>query len=389
MDKSRGQQLLTEAQKGRHEEFKSFARLEVEPFAEQWDREQRLPESVLAKLAKRGYLGCSLPREYDGQGWDTVTFGLLNEALGRGSSALTDVVTVQAMVSMVLLKWGTTEQKRKWLPPLAKGEMIGAFALTEPGAGSALQSLSTGFTRNSEGHALLLNGNKKWISCAQFAEVFLVFGILDQRPAACLVPRDTPGLHIEPISDLMGFRAAGLAQLHFQDMEMPTANLVGKPGFALSHVAPVGLHYGRISAACSALGLLRGCFEESITYAATRNIGDKTVGDLGMIRSLLARMGTDLRAGSLLCHNACCAEDDHLPDVFEKTLMAKYFTSRAAVRAASDAVQIRGASGCHGSSPVSRYYRDAKIMEIIEGTTQIHEDVLGKIFVDQAGRIGQ
>ena len=164
MDKSRGQQLLTEVQKGRHEEFKSFARLEVEPFAEQWDREQRLPESVLAKLAKRGYLGCSLPREYDGQGWDTVTFGLLNEALGRGSSALTDVVTVQAMVSMVLLKWGTTEQKRKWLPPLAKGEMIGAFALTEPDAGSALQSLSTGFTKNSVGHALLLNGNKKWIS---------------------------------------------------------------------------------------------------------------------------------------------------------------------------------------------------------------------------------
>jgi alkylation response protein AidB-like acyl-CoA dehydrogenase len=382
-------QLLTDSQKGKHKEFKTFVALNVEPFAEQWDRDQRLPDAMLSKLAQCGYLGCSLPPDYGGKGWDIVTFGLLNEAFGRASPALTGVLTVQAMVSMALLKWGTAEQKRKWLPPLAKGEMIGAFALTEPGAGSALQSLATEFTQHSEGHPLVLNGSKKWISCAQFAAVFLVFGTLGQRSVACVVPRETPGVHVEPIADLMGFRAAGLAELHFQDVEVPSANVVGKPGFALSHVAPVGLHYGRISTACSALGLLRGCFEESIAHAATRKIGDKSEGDIGMIRSLIARMGTDLEAGSLLCHNACRAEDAHLPEVFEKTLMAKYFTSRAAVRAASDAVQIRGASGCHGSSPVSRYYRDAKIMEIIEGTTQIHEDILGKMFVDQADRLAK
>jgi alkylation response protein AidB-like acyl-CoA dehydrogenase len=385
--RSRGQQLLTDAHRAVHKEFKAFVTLNVEPFAEQWDRDQKIPDSVIAKLAQSGYLGCSLPRDYDGQGWDVVTFGLLNEAFGRGSSALTGVLTVQAMVCMALLKWGTADQKRKWLPSLARGGRIAAFALTEPGAGSNLQSLATEFTRNS--HGLVLNGAKKWISCGQFAAVFLVFGKMEQRPVACLVPRDSPGLRVEPITDLMGFRAAGLAQLHFENVEVPEASLVGKPGFALSHVAPVGLHYGRISTACSALGLLRGCFEESIAHASTRKIGDKTVGDIGMIRSLIARMGTDLEAGSLLCHNACHAEEDHLPEVFEKTLMAKYFTSRAAVRAASDAVQIRGASGCHGSSPTSRYYRDAKIMEIIEGTTQIHEDILGKIFVDQAGRFGK
>ena len=379
-------QLLTDSQSGRHEEFKAYVKLNVEPFAEEWDKEQSIPDSVIAALAQSGYLGCSLPPEYGGKGWDVVTFGLLNEAFGRGSSALTDVLTVQAMVSMSLLKWGSVEQKRIWLPPLANGEMIGAFALTEPGAGSDLQSLATEFTPNPKGDSLRLNGQKKWISCAQFAGVFLVFGRLDRRSTVCLVPRETPGLRIEPISDLMGFRAAGLAQLHFDNVEVPATSLLGKPGFALSHVAQVGLHYGRISTACSALGLLRGCFEESVTQAATRKIGDKTVGEMGMIRTLIARMGTDLEAGSLLCQSACRAEDDHLPEVFEKTLMAKYFASRAAVRAASDAVQIRGASGCHGSSPVSRYYRDAKIMEIIEGTTQIHEDILGKIFVDQAGR---
>jgi len=383
------QQLLTDAQKSKHEEFRTFVRLNVEPFAEQWDRDQRIPDSVMLKLAQAGYLGGPLPADCGGQGWDMVTFGLLNEALGRGSSALTDVVTVQTMVATVLLKWGTAEQRHKWLPTLTRGEMIAAFALTEPGAGSATESLVTEVTQSSGGETLILNGIKKWISCAQFAGVFLVFGKLGRHSAACVVPRETPGLHVEPISELMGFRAAGLAELHFNDVKVPAANLVGKPGFALSHVAFVGLHVGRISTACSALGLLRGCFEESIAYAATRQIGDKTAGDFGMIRSLIAKMGTDLEAASLLCLSACRAEDEHLPEVFEKTLMAKYFTSRAAVRAASDAVQIRGASGCHASSPVSRYYRDAKIMEIIEGTTQIHEDLLGKIFVAQANRLAK
>jgi glutaryl-CoA dehydrogenase (non-decarboxylating) len=335
-------------------------------------------------MAQCGYLGCSLPTDVGGKGWDVVTFGMLHEAFGRGSSALTDVLTVQAMVSMALLKWGTADQKSAWLPRLASGEIIGAFALTEPGAGSDLQSFTTRFTESSRG--LILNGSKKWISCGQFAAVFLVFGTLGTHSVACLVPRDSAGLHVEPITDLLGFRAAGLAQLHFDDVPMPMANVVGKPGFALSHVAPVGLHYGRISTACSALGLLRGCLEESVAYASRRKIGDTTVGDLGMIRSLIARMGTDLEAGRLLCHSACRAEDEHVPEAFERTLMAKYFTSRAVVRAASDAVQIHGAGGCHGSSAVSRYYRDAKIMEIIEGTTQIHEDILGRMFVDHASR---
>jgi alkylation response protein AidB-like acyl-CoA dehydrogenase len=379
------QYLSTEEQKARHGNFKAFVKENVEPFAEEWDREQKIPESVISMLARLGYLGCNVSPQYGGQGWDTVTFGLLNEALGRGSSSLTGVLTVQAMVSKALLKWGSVEQIQKWIPLLAKGEIIGAFALTEPGAGSDTDSLVTEFTQ-SRGDFLVLNGAKKWISCAQFASLFLVFGKLGERSLACLVPRKTPGLEVEPIHDLMGFRAAGLAKLAFNNVEVPPANIVGKPGFALSHVAPVGLHYGRISTACSALGLLRGCFEESVAWAATRKIGNQPVGDIGMIRSLIAAMGTDLEAGSLLCHSACRAADENLPEAFEKAVMAKYFTSRAVVRAASDAVQILGAAGCHGSSPVSRFYRDAKIMEIIEGTTQIHEHLLGGIFLGRARR---
>jgi alkylation response protein AidB-like acyl-CoA dehydrogenase len=372
---------LTDPQRARQEEFSAFATREVAPFAADWDRNQRIPASVVEKLARAGYLGCSIPREFGGQGWDLVTFGLLNEALGRFCSALTDVLTVQTMVSTALLKWGSAEQRRTWLRPLAEGRITACFALTEPAAGSSVQSISADLVPGADG--FVLNGAKKWISWAQFADVILAFGKLGERPVACIVPRDSAGVSIEPIRDLMGFRAAGLAELHFENVKIPAGNLVGKPGFALSHVAQHGLHFARLSAACSALGLLRGCFEESTAYAAGRRIGGAAAGDLGMIRTLIARMGTDLSAARGLCYEACQSAEERLPEAIESVLVAKYFVSRAAVRAASDAVQIHGAAGCHGSSAVSRYYRDAKILEIIEGTTQVHEDLLGKIFVDR------
>jgi alkylation response protein AidB-like acyl-CoA dehydrogenase len=262
---------------------------------------------------------------------------------------------------------------------LATGEVIGAFALTEPGAGSDIQSIATSF--REDGGAFILNGEKKWITFAQSAGVFLVFGKLDDKPLACLVPRDATGLQVIPIEHMMGFRAARLGRVLFDNVKVPRSDIVGKPGAALTYVAPIGLQYGRISTACAALGLLRGCFEESISYASERHIQGSTLSRLGMIQSLIARMGTDMSAAALLCYSACRAEDAHSPDAFEKTLAAKYFVSRAAVQAASDAVQIRGASGCEESCAVARYYRDAKITEIIEGTTQVHEILLGKIYV--------
>jgi alkylation response protein AidB-like acyl-CoA dehydrogenase len=261
---------LTEQHEDRYNEFKTFVASHVEPYAEQWDREQLIPDSTLAELARVGYFGCSLPLEFGGQGWDVITFGLLNEAFGKGSSALTSFLTVQSMVSMVLLKWGTPEQKRKWLPPLAMGHTIAAFALTEPEAGSDIQSVSTEL--KSEGEHFVLNGKKKWISCSMKASLFLVFGKLKTQAVACLVPKETPGLSLEPVADLIGFRGAGLAGLDFDDVKVPAENVIGKPGFGLSHVAPVGLQFGRISTTCSALGLLRGCLEESISYAAERKI---------------------------------------------------------------------------------------------------------------------
>jgi len=309
---------------------------------------------------------------------------LLNEALGRIDSAYTGIVTVQAMIAMALLKWGTKEQRGRWLGPLGRGEILGAFALTEPAGGSDLSALATEYRRGGEGHEWILRGEKKWVTSSQTAAVFLVFGQCEGKSMAALVPRDSPGFEIEPIKDLMGFRAAGLGRLKFNDVAVPAANVVGKPGFAVSHVAPEGLQFGRISTACSALGLLRGCVEESAEFTATRRAGARQLADLGMIQSLLARMGADWEAAQLLCWNACRAHDERRPEMFAQAFTAKYFTSRAAVSAAANAVQIMGAAGCHESSPVSRFYRGCKIMEIIEGTSQVHERILAQGYIQEA-----
>ncbi len=376
------QNVLNDKQRERYAEFTAFVSKHVEPHARDWDRNQRVPAAAISSIAAAGYLGCTLPEKFGGMACDCVTFGLLNEAFGRGMSSLTDLLTVQAMVSMTLLRWGTDQQKERWLRSLAKGEVIGAFALTEPGAGSDLTNLKTEFTQRDG--VLTVNGVKRWISFGQNADVFLVFGKLENAPLACLVERHAPGVQVTPIDDLMGFRAAGLAQIDFHQVEVSPDNVVGKPGFGFSHIAPIGLHYGRISTACSALGLLRACFEESVSRAATRELAQGKVGNLGVIQSMIAKMGTELEAGRLLCLSACAAEDDREPDAFAKALMAKFFVSKAVVRAASDAVQIHGASGCHEASPVARYYRDAKVMEIIEGTTQVHEQLLGRSFIEAA-----
>jgi len=377
--------FLTDVQLGRQREFREFVTRHVTPEAADWDHAQAIPPATIQRLAEAGYLGSTLPEKVGGQGWDAVTFGLLNEAFGRGSAALTDLLTVQAMVAMTVLKWGSAEQKSRWLPPLARGEIIGAFALTEPTGGSDLQSLQTQFTESGDG-SYRLNGRKTWISFGQTAGVFLVIGYAGTLPLACLLPRDSAGVSVEPITGMLGYRAAGLASVVFSDVAVPAASLVGKPGTALNYIAPIGLQWGRISTACSALGLLRACFEESSARAASRKVGLGTSGDFGMVRTMIARMGTDLHAAGLLCLAACRATDEHLPEAFTKVLMAKYFASQAAMRAAADAVQIWGAAGCHEDAPVSRYYRDAKILEIIEGTTQVHEELLGKTFVDAASK---
>ena len=373
--------ILTDEHKRRYRDFSDFVDTNVVPLASAWDRDQAVPKNIIALLGKSGFLGCIIPKEFEGNGWDCITFGLLNEAFGRGSSSLTSLFTVQAMVAMTLVKWGTNQQRKQWLSPMARGEILGAFALTEPGTGSNLQAIETTFIR--KGNTYLLNGVKKWITFSDVADLFLVFGKLEGKPLACLVKKEDPGVKISPIKEMLGFRACHIAQINFNEVEVSEESIIGKPGFGLSHIAPYGLHYGRLSTAWSSVGLLRACLEESTTYASNRKVSDTILGDRGMIRQMITHMGVDLEAARLLCLQASMLTDQHLPEAIEKALVAKYFSSRAVTRAASDAVQIHGALGCNEESSVARYYRDAKIMEIIEGSTQVYQDILGKSFIEE------
>ncbi|NIM15444.1 MAG: acyl-CoA dehydrogenase [Candidatus Aminicenantes bacterium] len=371
--------LLTEEQKTRYRGFCEFVQEHVEPHADQWDKSQGVPREVIGLCSEAGFVGGIFPEEFSGGGWDAVTFGLLNEAIGAASSSLCALFTVQTMVGTILAKWGTPDQQNKYLAPMAKGDMIASFAMTEPKVGSDIQAVETTFTPRGNGY--LLSGSKKWITYSAMADIFLVFGKdKEDKSMACIVPSDAPGVEVIPLKDMLGFRGAHLSRIKLNDVEIPAGDLVGKPGLVMSYVAPYGLHYGRMSTAWSSAGLLRACLETGAAYASERRAFGRPIMDHGMIRQIVTDMGVDLEAARHLCLGASMADDSHSPGAVEKTLIAKYYATRAAVRAAADTVQIMGAAGCHEENPAARYYRNAKIMEIIEGTSQVHQEILGKSF---------
>ena len=378
--------LLTEEQKEHYRRFDEFVREHILPNATQWDRSEGVPRDVIQLCSEAGFLGGIIPKEFGGGGWDAVTFGLLNEAIGAASSSLCGLFTVQTMAAMPLVKWGSETQQKQWLQPMAKGEIIASFAITEPNVGSDIQAIETTFT--PKGDTYLLNGTKKWITYSGIADIFLVFGKTkdEGKAMAAVVRSGAPGVKVTRLKDMLGFRGVYLSQIDFDNYEVSQEDVVGKPGFGLSYVAPIGLHYGRMSTAWSSTGLLRACLETSAKYASERRAFGESLVNLGMIRQLVTDMGVNLEASRHLCLSASMAEDEHLPKAAEKTLIAKYFASRAAARAATDTIQIMGAAGCHEENPAARYYRNSKIMQIIEGTDQVHQNILGKSFCRAAAR---
>ncbi len=372
----RNHPLLTEAQKSRYDEFCSFVRQHVEPAAAAWDQEQGVPRDIIALCGQAGFTGGFIPKEFGGGGWDAVTFGLLNEAFGAASSSLTGLFTVQNMVAGTLVKWGTKEQQNHWLPKLATGERVASFAMTEPKVGSDLQAIETTFTPNGDGW--LLTGTKKWITYSGIADVFLVFGKWEDQSIACIIPSNSPNITITPLKDMLGFRGVYLSQIEFKGVEIAPENVVGKPGLAIKYVAPFGLHYGRISTAWSSTGLIRACLETAATFVSQRRAAEKALSEHGQIQHLLADMGVEVEAARHFCMMACLAEDARVPEAMERALTAKYFASRAASRAATNTIQIMGAAGCYEENMAARFYRNAKVMEIIEGTNQVLQRVLGK-----------
>ncbi|WP_434627441.1 acyl-CoA dehydrogenase family protein [Chromobacterium sp. CV08] len=356
--------------------FEQFSAEEVAPHADEWDLREATPPAVVQKLARNGWLGGLAKPENGGLGFDAVTFGLLNMAIGAGSGSLTGLLNVHSMVLKTIESWGTPEQKRRFLAPLVSGEVIGAFAQTEVAAGGDSGNLSTRF--EDAGDDLIVNGQKTWITFAQTAGLFLVFGKFQGLDTAVLVPGDTPGLTVSAKRNMLGFKSAHLAVLDFADCRIPKANIVGKPGFGQSLISSGALDYGRISVAWAALGIQQAALAASARRAGTRSTFGSLLADQGIIRGYLAEMSGSLLASQLLCLSAARAKDARDEDALEQILQAKLFASHEAGAAAAKAVQIHGGHGCDEGNGVSRLYRDAKILQVVEGSNELQKMLIGK-----------
>ncbi len=362
---------LTKDQLDNQEAFHTFATEEIAPYAAKNDLEERTPPELIEKLADRGYLGSMIPKEYGGLGMDLITIGLLNEEVGRACSSIRGLLTVHGMVALAILRWGTKEQREYWLPKMASGEIIGAFGLTEPNVGSDAKSVEA--TAVYADGKYILNGHKKWTTMGQVADIFLIFAKCEDKATAFIVERTRPGFSTNPITGLIGCRASMVAELFMDNCSIPETNIVGRVGTGLSHVALNSLDYGRYTVAWGCVGLGQACLEESLEYSRKRKQFGAPLRQNQLIQQMITEMVVDIKAARLLCLNAGYLKDVGDPDSIMETWNAKYFASKMVNKASNAAVQIHGANGCSREYPVERYYRDARINEIIEGTTQMHE----------------
>ncbi|MGV9883861.1 acyl-CoA dehydrogenase family protein [Streptomyces sp. NPDC003006] len=381
---------LSEDQRVARSRFKEFAAEKILPYAAAYDAEQAISRDVVQDLAKEGCLAAPVSAERGGGGMDWVTYGLLSEELGYACQNIRNFVAVDDMVALAIDVFGTAEQRERWIGAIRRGETIAAFALTEPDTGSDAASIRTtaqpvvGSPEADGGY--VLHGTKKWISFGQLADLFLVFAQLQGKHTAFLVERDAPGLTVAPIDGLLGLRGSMLGELVFDGCRIPREALLGRPGMGLTFIASTPLDLGRYSTAWGSVGLARACLDASVEYAEAREQFGTAISEHQLVRRMLADMVTDVTAARLLCHEAGVAKDRRDIDAVNVTLMAKYRASLLANQAAADAVQIQGARGIGTPGAVERHFRDAKVMEIIEGTTQIQQSLLGQYARQLVGR---
>jgi glutaryl-CoA dehydrogenase (non-decarboxylating) len=378
-DKAMTLEFTTE-QREQREAFRAFVDEQVTPQAGSSDRAQALSARLIQKMAQHRYLVATLPKEAGGDGLDMLSYGLLNEEMGRACGSVRNLIGVQGMVAHALLKWGGEDQKKRWLARIGTGETLAAFALSEPGIGSDAKNLAT--TAEERDSHYVLHGIKKWVSFGQSADLFLVFAQTEGQIGAFLVERHVPGLTTKPIRDLLGLRASMLAELHLKDCEIPRENLLGNVGAGFHFVANAALDYGRYSTAFGCVGLAQACLEASLAYTQRRRQFGVPIASHQLVQQMLTNMIVQVEAARLLCLQAGYLRDRKDPDAIRRTLIAKYFSSTQAFQIATDAVQLHGASGCSTDYPVERYWRDAKIQEIIEGTTQIQQTQIASLTTD-------
>lgn len=362
---------FSEEQINLQESFRKFTNEYIVPNAEGYDREENLPLTIVDEIVKRGYLGYVIPQKYGGEAKDNITIGLLNEEIGKGCSSVRSLLTVHGMAALAISRWGTEEQKEKWLPQMAAGKIIGAFALTEPNVGSDAKSIESVAMKKDGKY--IINGKKKWITMAQVADVFILYAQCNGKPTAFVIEKNSPGFTVKPMKGLLGARASMIGEITLENVEVPEGNLVAREGVGLSHIALNCLDYGRYTIAWGCVGVAQACLEASVAYSRKRKQFGNALRHNQLIQKIITEMAVNVKAARLLCLNAGYLKDIGDPDSIMETWNAKYFASTMLTKITADAIQIHGANGCSREYPVERMYRDAKINEIIEGTTQMHE----------------
>ncbi|MDO8427456.1 MAG: acyl-CoA dehydrogenase family protein, partial [Deltaproteobacteria bacterium] len=354
---------LTEEQARVRDAVKKFASEEIAPFARENDALERFPFDILKKMAPLGFLGGPIPKEYGGAGLDFISDAIIFEEIGRACSSVRTITSVQvSLVELSILRWGTEDQKRRLLPPLCRGELLGFFAITEPEAGSDAAGIKTSAEKTNNGW--VLNGEKAWISTGGVANIGIVFARTDPSKgpkgiSAFLVEKGSPGFTTTDIKGKLGLKSANTARLFFKDCFIPEENLLGSPGAGLK-IALSALDDGRYGVAAGCVGIIEACLEASVKYSKERMQFGRPIASFQLVQDMLARMAVDRDASRLLVYRAGHLKNKGVRNTLE-TSVAKYFASEAAVRAATDAVQVHGGNGYSNEYPVERYLRDAKV----------------------------
>ncbi|NOZ71558.1 MAG: butyryl-CoA dehydrogenase [Chloroflexi bacterium] len=354
---------------------RDFARKEIRPVIKDYDREHKYPHFLLGRMAELGIMGICIPVRYGGAGMDYISLGIVSEALEWADASVRETIAVHlALNAMAVFQWGNEEQKQRFLVPLASGERVGCFGLTEPAAGSDVAAMKS--TARKDGSDYILNGEKMWITLADVADTMLVFAKTDPAKrhrgiTAFMVERGMPGLTTGTITDKMGVHASNTGWIAMNDVRVPAENRLGEEGEGFK-IAMSCLDHARMTVAAGATGTIRAVMELAIAYAQERETFGQKIASHQLVQQMIAKMALNYDIATLLWQRAAWLKNQGVRNTRE-TSQAKWFATEAAWEAASDAVQIHGAYGFSKEYEVERYLRNAKGAVIYEGTTQIHQ----------------
>ena len=372
--------LLNEEQTLIRDTARAFARERLAPNAADWDREARLPREALAEMGRLGLMGMLVPPEWAGAGADHVAYAAAMSEIAAGDGTCSTLMSIQnSLLCQPILTYGTQEQKERFLRPLARGELLGAFCLSEPAAGSDAAAIEMRAER--DGNHYVLNGVKQFITSGRSADLALVFAVTDPEAgkkgiSAFLVPTDTPGYRVARVESKLGQRASDTCQVVFDELRLTPDLLLGEAGEGY-RIALANLECGRIGVAAQSFGMARAAYQAALAYAKERQAFGKPILAHQAVAFRLADMATELQAAELMVHHAAALRDAGRPCLKEAS-MAKLFASEMAERVASAAIQIHGGYGYLSDFPVERIYRDVRVCQIYEGTSDIQRLVISR-----------